>query len=163
VKKKKELIKSELPIRGRPTEYKEEYVQKLLDYFSKPLYKEVSKKITTKKGDVIEITEEKASDFPTLAGFALSIGHHRETLLEWAKIYPNFSDAYKKAKDQQENFLVINGLKGLVEQPMVIFTAKNVLNWRDKKDVELTGQLNAIPDEELDQKIQQLMEKNEKA
>lgn len=138
---------------GRPSEYRPEIAQELLDYFGKDPYVEKEQDILTKTGDVITIKKDVASDFPTLAGFAIKLGICRDTLLEWSKEYPEFSGAYKRAKDFQENFLAVNGNKGLIHPAFAIFTAKNVLNWRDKKDVEHSGFIAEITDEELDRKI----------
>lgn len=118
---------------GRPSKYKHEYCEQLIEYFSVEPYREVLKKIVTKQGDVIEVPENEANDMPTLAGFAISIGVHRDTLLEWSKEYPEFSGAYKRAIDFQENFLVTNGNKGLINPAFGIFTAKNILKWKDKQ------------------------------
>lgn len=117
---------------GRPTDYKPEYIDLLIAYFSEPPYKEVMKRVVTKDGDAIEVPEDKASDFKSLAGFALSIGVHKDTLLEWSKVHPEFSGAYKKAKEYQENWLLINGNKELIPAAFGIFTAKNVIGYRDK-------------------------------
>ena len=64
------------------------------------------------------------------------IGVHRDTLQEWAKQHPDFSVAYERAKDFQENFLITNGLKGMGSTLFGIFVAKNVLGWRDKQPGE---------------------------
>lgn len=113
---------------ARPTKYHPKLTQALIQYFSAKPYKKATRSKPT-----------EANDFPTLAGFAHSIGVHRETLLEWAKPesnHPEFSDAYRAAKDYQEHFLIVNGLKGLVSSNFAIFTAKNVLGWRDKQPDE---------------------------
>lgn len=121
---------------GRPSEYKPEYAEALIEYFSEAPYKEILKKIVTKDGDVVEVPSVEATDFKTLAGFAISIGVHSETLLNWSKQFPEFFDAYKRAKDFQQQFLAVNGNKGLINPAFSIFTAKNVLQWRDKQPDE---------------------------
>lgn len=128
---------------GRPTKYDPSIVDKITEYFNKPAYREVMQKVVTKTGDVIEVPIEKANDFPTLAGFALSIEVDRDTLQEWAKTYPDFSVAYKKAKIAQENFLMVNGLKGLVEQPTAIFGLKNYLGFSDKQEIKHEGSIDS--------------------
>ncbi len=125
--------------RGRPSKFKEEYTQELIDYFKIEPYREVTKSVVTKQGDVVEVTQPEANDFPTLAGFACKIKVHRDTLQEWSSVHEEFSVAYKMAKQYQEHFLATNGLKGLVNTAFGIFTAKNVIGWRDKSDLELTG------------------------
>lgn len=129
---------------GAPSLYKPEYPQMLLDYFGEPAYKEDS------QGRI------RATDFKSLAGFAIKVGVHRDTLHEWAKEHAEFSDAYARAKDFQENFLSVNGAKSLINAQFSIFIAKNVLNWRDKREVEVTEKpLEKLSDEELDQLIKE--------
>lgn len=122
---------------GRPTSYKPEYAEELIEYFSEPPYKETMKTVVTKLGDVLEVPTLEATDFKTLAGFAIKIGVCKDTLHEWSKVHPEFSDAYKRAKEFQENFLAVNGNKGLINPAFSIFTAKNVLKWRDKQPEEV--------------------------
>ena len=109
---------------GRPTKYEDWMVDAILKYF-----------------------DTSVGDFPTLAGFAASIGVSRETLHDWATAKgvdgalrnQQFSDAYKKAKDLQEQNLVKGALTGVYNPTFAIFTAKNVLGWRDKVEQEITG------------------------
>ena len=130
---------------GQPSGYDIKYIQMLIDYFNVKPYKENN------------MGKLEASDFPTLAGFAVKIGFHRETLLNWSKEHPEFFDAYKRAKDYQENFLVVNGMKGLINPAFGIFTAKNVLNWRDKKEVEVSeSPLSNVSEFDLDERIAKL-------
>jgi hypothetical protein len=109
---------------GRPTKYDISFCEAMSAYFSK-----------------------EVGFFPTLAGFAASIGVTRDTLHEWANAkteegtlkHPEFSDAYKRAKEMQEQNLVIGALTGAYNASFAIFTAKNVLGWRDKTEQEITG------------------------
>jgi hypothetical protein len=122
---------------GRPSLYKPEYADELIEYFSEPPYKEVMKDVVTKLGDVVKVPVTEASDFKSLAGFAIKLGVHSETLLNWSKEHKEFFDAYKRAKDFQQQFLAVNGNKGLINPAFSIFTAKNVLQWRDKQPDEV--------------------------
>jgi hypothetical protein len=131
------------PKLGRPTKYREEFVPMLLEYFSQPPIKTVT--TVDKDGNTVEKTVPAL--FPTLARFAANIGVTRETLHDWATLkdvsghllYPAFSYAYKKAKDLQEANLVEGTLAGGYNSTFAIFTAKNVLGWRDKVEQEITG------------------------
>lgn len=150
------------PKRGAPSKYKPEYAEELIRYFDIEPYREVAKDITSKSGDVFTVHEDRANDFPSLAGFAVHLGVHRDTLHQWSTEHPEFSDAYKRAKDFQENFLVINGNRGLIPAPFGIFTAKNILKWRDKQPDEVDTVVNNIlnvSDDELDRKIKEKTEK----
>lgn len=129
---------------GRPTLFKEEYADQLIAYFDiepferRPLLDAQG----NEKGS--EIVPAK---FPTLARFAISIGVTRDTLYEWATAkkedgelkHPDFSYAYKKAKDYQEAILVEGAMANAFHANFSIFTAKNVLGWRDKMEQEITG------------------------
>lgn len=107
---------------GRPLDYKPEYAQQLIEFF-----------------------QDSSERFPTKARFAVTIGVCRQTLYDWATKtddegnirYPEFSDAYKKAQDYQEATLIENALQGKYNPTFAIFTAKNILGWRDRQ--ELTG------------------------
>ena len=129
---------------GRPTVFQEEYTEQLLAYFDKEPFERRS--LLDKEGN------EKGSEivpnkFPTLARFATMIGVTRETLHDWATSknadeslrHSDFSYAYKRAKEYQEAILVEGAMAGAFQANFSIFTAKNVLGWRDKIDQEITG------------------------
>lgn len=122
--------------RGAPTTYDPKYCEEILEYFSIPPYREVMKKVVA-NGVLIEVPTTEANDFPSFAGFASKIKTHRYTLNKWCDRHPEFSDAYKESKELQENFLLVNGLKNLVSTAFGIFTAKNVLGYRDKQPDEI--------------------------
>jgi hypothetical protein len=71
----------------------------------------------------------------------------RDTLYEWSTAktedgelkHPDFSYAYKKAKEYQEAILVEGAMANAFHANFAIFTAKNVLGWRDKFEQEITG------------------------
>lgn len=112
------------PKAGRPTKYEDWIPEAMMEYFDK-----------------------EVGEFPTLAGFAAHINVTRETLHDWATAknpdgshrHSDFSYAYKKAKELQEANLVKGALTGAYNPTFAIFTAKNVLGWRDKIEQEITG------------------------
>lgn len=108
---------------GRPTDYDPKYCEMLINYFK------------TKPYEIDHNGQKRMNDFPTLAGFAISIDVDRTTLANWAKKHKDFFCAYKRAKDYQENFLVNIAMNGLANPAFAIFTAKNVIGWRDKIDI----------------------------
>jgi len=123
---------------GRPTKYTKTMVKKLIKYFSVEPYREVEvKHFDQKTGKEWSTCEERANDTPTFGGFCASIDIHKDTMYEWRDKHKEFSDALKKAQSLMEQFLVINGNKGLIQQPFAIFTAKNVLKWADKQDLDI--------------------------
>jgi hypothetical protein len=133
---------------GRPSKYDPAIVDKFIEYFSKPPYKR--NPITGR---------DEATDFPSLAGFAISIGIDRTTLKEWADEYPDFSLVYKKAQQFQENFLSVNGPKGLINPAFGIFIAKNKLGWTDKQEIKHEGQIDSkisVEKIDLDERVKAL-------
>jgi len=122
---------------GRPTKYKSKYCKELIEFFSIEPYREVET-ITTGKNDYCKTEIKRLPNIlPFFSAFARKIGVHRDTLDAWKNKHKEFSDSYKEAKDLQKEFLIQNGLGGLYNATSFIFTAKNITNMRDRK--ELTG------------------------
>ncbi len=110
---------------GRPTAYKPEYADLLLAYFEK---------------------NARAMTLPHLSKWARTVaGVCHDTAIEWTKVHPEFSEAYKKAKDIQKEVLIEGALTGKFQQTFAIFTAKNITDMRDvqetknQTDVHVTG------------------------
>jgi hypothetical protein len=121
---------------GRPTKYKKEYCQAIIDWFSGEPVREGKKTFTTKAGTVIEEDIILPEKLPLFENFAHSIGVDCSTIVEWAKKFPEFSSAYIRAKELQKAFLINNGILGLYNPQFTIFVAKNVTDMRDKQQVE---------------------------
>lgn len=120
---------------GRPSKYNAGMPAKLLEFFDKMAGEQVQAE--NSKGQIQYVY--RPEKLPTLAAFACEIGVHRETLLNWGERHPEFFDALKRAKEHQERILVENGLLGGYDKTFAIFTAKNLIDWRDKQDHEHTG------------------------
>lgn len=116
---------------GRPTKYKPEYADELIKFFE---------------------AEDAKGEFPTLENFACHLGVYSGTLRNWANEedeagnlkHPEFFTAYKRAKDYQHKALVSGGLQGRFHGSFAIFTAKNVLGWRDQTDHNVNATLNVV-------------------
>jgi transposase-like protein len=78
---------------------------------------------------------------------AVALGVHRDTLYEWMELYPEFSDAVKKGRDEFDTVEVEKSLfyKATVTKDTVaqIFWLKNrnPRRWRDKQDLEHSGNI----------------------
>jgi hypothetical protein len=137
--------------RGRPTKYRKKYSKELIAFFDVQMSKTYvkSEKIVKKANG----TEEKrveygimAEDLPTLEKFARKIKVNDDTLVEWAAAktkkgklkYPEFSAAYKIAKNIQKEFIVQNGLKGFYPSNFAIFVATNFTDMKDQQAVDHT-------------------------
>lgn len=121
---------------GRPTKYKPEYCQQIIDYFNIKPYKK-SKEITTfKDGNKKEKIILIPCDLPTIEGFAEKIDVNIDTLHEWKKKHKEFSDALGRAKALQKKILIVNGLKGLYQSNFAIFVTSNLTKFRQKTDIK---------------------------
>lgn len=123
---------------GRPSKYNPEFCQKIIQFFDREPYdaEHLKELITLKDGTTKEVYDEKPCDIPLFSTFAVKVADvTHDTLLEWCKVHPEFSESYKKAKNLQESILVINAMRGNYEQPFSIFTSKNILDWRDRTEI----------------------------
>ena len=112
---------------GRPTKYKPEYCQQIIDHFDVPAT------YTTDKG------EEKACKLPLVIDFAHKIGVNNDTLYEWAKVHPEFSESFKKGRKLQERIWIENSMKGLYNTAFTIFLGKNIFKWTDRQNMAVEG------------------------
>lgn len=146
--------------RGRPSKYKEEYPDKLIAYFSEYLKNPSTQQVIerTKKyfpdGKVKETFEKfktVSRGVPTLFGFAIKENISYRTLQRWSVErlgtkpeagepdrrpykYPDFWHAYKLASEFQKEFLLSAGMSGSAPAVFAIFSAKNMIGWRDSVD-----------------------------
>lgn len=100
---------------GRPSKYKPEYCQGIIDHMSKGL------------------------SFET---YGAVVGVDRDTLYEWGKVHPAFSDAIKAAKEKGQLFWETVGMTGMsgrikgFNAAVWIFNMKNRFKWRDSHNAD---------------------------
>ena len=136
---------------GRPTKYKPEYCEAIIAYFSIEPTRTITETTTRRDGTITEKEIQIANDFPTIQRFCFSIDIVVDTLHEWVARYPEFSDAYKRAKELQEALWINNSMKGLYNPAFTIFTGKNIFGWRDKQEIEHSGHIDrGMTEEQLD-------------
>ena len=124
---------------GRPTKYKPEYCKAILDFFDTELYDTTIETYYYKNGESKETEKRVAKPLPFLSAFARSINVCRDTIREWRDQHPEFSVAYKTAKEMQKEMLINCGLLGLYNATAYIFTAKNIAGMRDKQELIVEG------------------------
>ena len=120
--------------RGRPSSYRPEFAQALIEYFSRPAWD-----VQDEEGRTVE------GYFPTFAGFCWEMGFSQATMLNWVKaqdldgspMYPEFLEAYKAAKARQEQLFTVGYMRGKYYNPAVgALIAKNLMDWRDRQEIE---------------------------
>lgn len=55
-------------------------------------------------------------------------------LKKWEEKHPAFAQAAAKARDLQSDILIQNSLRGNYSSSFAVFTAKNLLGWKDGKE-----------------------------
>lgn len=110
--------------------YQPEFCDRLLAFFDVPPFHitEVSKR----DGSVSLV--ETAAELPTFAAFAKQLGTTCDVLKAWETKHAAFREAAQKARDLQSNILIQNSLRGNYSASFAVFTAKNLLGWKDGKD-----------------------------
>lgn len=152
--------------RGRPTDYRDEYVDKIVSYFDIPVESVIDVDVADRGGRTVTEKKVVINTFPTVTRFASSIGVTRGTLHDWATAKnsdgtlrrPEFSYAYTRAKDLQEALLVEGGLSGRYEGRFAVFAAKNLIGWRDQIETTAEITMTGATVELLDQLYREGME-----
>lgn len=128
---------------GRPTKYKKEYCEQIVEYFRVPPEIIEYKREYYQNGNLkSEYPIVRGNEFPTFQGFADKIGVNIDTLNEWCNVHPKFSEAYTHAKSLQEKIWLTNGMTGLYNAQFAQFFGKNCLGYKDKQEVEQSGGLD---------------------
>lgn len=116
--------------------YQPEFASRLLAFFDVPPFRVTE--VQKKDGSITLL--ETASELPTFAAFARSLGVTQGQLLAWEQTHSDFAQAAKKARDLQGDILIQNSLRGNYSASFAVFTAKNILGWTDGKEAPQTPQ-----------------------
>jgi hypothetical protein len=122
--------------RNARCKYRPEYCQKLIEFFSTPLFTEKERTYTTKNGTVKTETYQVPNRLPMFEVFAHEVANvSRVTLWRWTDAYPEFAEAWERAQELQKNFLIQNGISGLYNPVFTQFVAKNITDMKDRQEV----------------------------
>ena len=97
---------------GRPTSYSEDLINKSIEYLES-CHDEEIQEVTgiSAKGTELYKTKLKVN-IPTIEGLALFLKINKDTIYEWCKIHPRFSDVIDDLRAKQANALLNKGLSG---------------------------------------------------
>lgn len=84
--------------RGRPSEYRPEYINAVDEYLNE------CRDTTEVYGEEKPIVKVKVK-LPTVEGFARKLGVNKTSLYEWEKKHPDFSNALDKIRIEQYELL----------------------------------------------------------
>lgn len=130
---------------GRPTNYKPEFCDKLIEFFDIEPWeeREIPHYKTVKGEQQLVWTDIKILPvrMPTLRGFAKSIEVGIRTVYEWideksGSYQEEFSHAFTQAKEIRTDWLTDVGLSGSAPPASFKFVAVNVTDMRDKQEVQ---------------------------
>ena len=142
---------------GRPTKYKPQYCQKIIEYFSVEHFEDkLVSRVTGKNDYKKEEFKETANPLPFITQFARKIGVATSQLFVWEKTYPEFREALTCARELQQEMLVSNAMKGLYQPHFTIFSAKNMIGWKDKTEIE-HGATDELMDKYKDMSADELL------
>lgn len=144
---------------GRPTKYKPEYCQELIDFAAnaEPYY-ESPVETQAKDGSVTTEMKRHPNPPPFLQDFAKKLNVNPSTIYEWAKVHPDFSNAIKDYEEVFARFLQENGLMGHYNAAFAIFTAKNRMGWTDKLEKTVKDG-DKLSRDDLEARIKELLGK----
>ena len=121
---------------GRPTLYSEEMQKKADNYLLKPLFETYQKEIVV-SGQIQIINCERPNGIPSVAELSLELDVHRDTIYEWIKVHPKFSDTFERLKAKQKQFLNYHGLTKGYDSGFAKFVAVNVTDYKDKIEQDI--------------------------
>jgi len=84
---------------------------------------------------------------PTIEGLALALNVSKDTLYEWEKIEPEFSDVLKKLRESQAQKLIQNSLVGRYN-PLITKLMLSKHGYIEKKEVDnnINGNVQFVND-----------------
>lgn len=133
---------------GRPAfKYHDGLGQEMIDYFQAGLDALVDPLlVTTDKGAKSYLN--KPIRPVTFAGFAAQIGVSRRTIWLWKETHEIFADAHARSETIYEQILLEMGTMGGWNQRMAEFLLKNHHGYKDKAEIETTGKIQLVIDEQ---------------
>lgn len=144
---------------GRPTIYGESLIKNALVYLEL-CDDEYETKYRPLIKDGIESGEEayivKRVKLPSIEGLAYFLGVHRDTLYEWEKEYPIFSDILNRLRSKQADELINKGLSGDYN-PTIVKVLLTKHGYREGID-QTTNDKDLVPDKQSREKANEAID-----
>lgn len=120
---------------GRPTKYTPEMCDKVDEFLEEMEDKEVQ--------DLVQMSSKGSESYkrrvivklPTLKKFARFVGVNKDTLYEWARVHPEFSDSLEKINEKQEEKLLESGLSGEYNPTIAKLVLSSNHGYKEKSDL----------------------------
>lgn len=132
---------------GRPSEYKEEYNDKVDDYLATCVDTEYD--WTKTDGDKTTSFEHRVKvQLPTIEGFAIFIGVPRRTVFDWRDANDEFSHSLDKILVEQKKRLLNKGLSGDYNSTIAKLILSSNHEMSERTDITSGGKRITMTDEE---------------
>src|SRR3990167_8473027 len=83
----------------------------------------------------------KTAPLPYLKDFCVQRGYGSQNISQYFMISQDFCEALNRLKDSMEVKLVFGSLTNKLNSYMAMNTLKNVAGWRDKQEIEHSGEI----------------------
>jgi len=105
-----------------------------------------SKTINPQINEYLSTCSQEQAKLPSLAGLARHLKVNQDTIYQWKKVYPEFSEYIKKIADAQQDDLMNAGLYGgrEVNAGMAVFLLKALHGFKENEPSTLI-QVNIKP------------------
>ncbi len=128
-----------MPQLGRPTKYKEEYIEEIGEYLKD--CKDILDDYHKTRGEKSDSYERVIKvNLPMVEGFALRLGVNKTTIYEWAKKHTNFSNALVQIKTEQKKRLIEMGLSGDYNSTIAKLVLSANHGMIERKDITTNGE-----------------------
>lgn len=107
---------------GQPTKYKPEYCEQIIEYFATFEMYDKEKCIPARP--------------PSLAKFGQKIGVSRDTLNEWTRVHPKFSDSWAYAKALYEDIIRDGAMIGMYRENVTKLVLSHNFGYAEKSKTE---------------------------
>ena len=123
---------------GRPTKYKEEFVDKVEEYLQQcqdEYYDYKKSWSSSSKGESGSQEQKIKVKLPTIEGFARFLGVNKTTIYEWIKEHNKFSNAIEAIQVEQQQRLLNKGLSGDYNQTIAKLILSSNHGMVERQDV----------------------------
>ena len=127
---------------GRPTKYNDNILEKAEQYLLECV--DTTEQVVTGESEKFTSYKEKIKvNLPTIEGLAVYLNIHRDTLYQWEKEHPDFSDIIERLRGSQIKSLVNNGLSGDYN-PTIAKVLLSKHGYSEKQEVQHSGEIKTI-------------------
>ena len=127
---------------GRPTKYNDKILEKAEQYLLECV--DTTEQVVTGESEKFTSYKEKIKvNLPTIEGLAVYLNIHRDTLYQWEKEHPDFSDIIERLRGSQIKSLVNNGLSGDYN-PTIAKVLLSKHGYSEKQEIQHSGEIKTI-------------------